>query len=498
MLRIAVFQLGYETNTFSAGRAAFEDLSAGGWTVAEDIIGEVGGKRLPLSGILDGLTDSGAEAVLVDSVARYNAGPTLTRDSVEKAMDRICAQLAEKADEYDAICAAMHGAGCADGYDDADSYFLRRMRAVVGDKPITASLDLHGNITDEMIELADGLFGIKTNPHVDFYEAGYLAATTLVSALEGKKKPMMALRRLPLLVPVAVGSTLDGVCARIKEYVASYVREHGLIDATFFHGFAPTDSAETSSSVVVVADGYVPEKEADELAQKIWEMRGDFLQPNYSAAEAIEVALTAVKEGGYVVINEGADNPGAGCPGDGTHLLAEMIRRDLPRCIMGPMLDPAAAEECHRHQVGDKFHLEVGGHTQAIYGDPLRLDVELLALSDGEYTTVSPMNRGTDIHYGPSARLRCGNVEFIIVSTRRQVYDDRPYLMTGADMKDYSIVGLKSSNHFRAFFKDVALAIVGADTPSMSPGDLRKLDFQKVLRPIFPLDDGVEYTGQWP
>lgn len=65
-------------------------------------------------------------------------------------------------------------------------------------------------------------------------------------------------------------------------------------------------------------------------------------------------------------------------------------------------------------------------------------------------------------------------------------------------MKDYSIVGLKSSNHFRAYFKDIADAIVGADTPSMFPGDMRKLNFQKVLRPIFPLDDGVEYSGQWP
>ena len=165
---------------------------------------------------------------------------------------------------------------------------------------------------------------------------------------------------------------------------------------------------------------------------------------------------------------------------------------------MGPMLDPAAAAECHRHQVGDQFHLEVGGHTQPIYGDPLQLEVELLALSDGDFTCVSPVHRGALMHYGPSARLRCGNVEFIVVTNRFQVYDDRPYLMTGADMKDYSVVGLKSSNHFRAYFKDIADAIIGADTPSMFPGDLRKLNFRNVLRLIFPLDDDVEYTGQWP
>jgi microcystin degradation protein MlrC len=89
-------------------------------------------------------------------------------------------------------------------------------------------------------------------------------------------------------------------------------------------------------------------------------------------------------------------------------------------------------------------------------------------------------------------------VEFIVVSTRRQVYDDGPYLITGAHMSDYSIVGLKSSNHFRAYFIDTADAIIGAETPSMSPGDLTRLDYHKILRPIFPLDEGVEYTGLWP
>jgi len=500
MKRIALFQLGYETNTFIEGRAQLADLGSGGWIPGHSVEEMFAGKRAGLSGMLAAITDAGAKAVPLDSISRggaYNAGPIISRACVEEVMDHICEELAAHADEYDGVCAAMHGAGCADGYDDADSYFLRRIREVVGTKPVMASLDLHGNITDEMVSLADGLFGIKTNPHVDFYDAGYLAATTLVATLEGKQFPQMVLKRIPFLVPTAAGSTLDGAAKTAQEYVAEYARQHDLIDATFFHGFSATDSVHTSASVLVVGDQYVPEKEAAELAEYIWSMREQFIQPNYSAAEAIDAALLAVKDG-YVVINEGSDNPGAGCPGDGTHLLREMIRRDLPRCIMGPILDAAAAEECQRHQVGDTFRLNVGGHTQAVYGDPLAIEVELLSLSDGEFTCISPVHRGAQMHYGPSARLRCGNVEFIVVSNRFQVYDDRPYLMTGADMKNYSIVGLKSSNHFRAYFKDIADAIIGADTPSMFPGDLRKLDYKNVLRPIFPLDSDTQYNGQWP
>ena len=199
MKRIALFQLGYETNTFIEGRAQLADLGTGGWIPGCALVEMFAGKRAGLSGMLAAISDSHAAVVPLDSISRggaYNAGPIMSQECVEEAMDHICAELAAQADEYDGVCVAMHGAGCADGYDDADSYFLRRIREVVGNKPIMACLDLHGNITDEMVSLADGLFGIKTNPHVDFYEAGYTAAKNLILTLEGKLSPKMALKKL--------------------------------------------------------------------------------------------------------------------------------------------------------------------------------------------------------------------------------------------------------------------------------------------------------------
>ena len=96
MNRIAIFQLGYEANTFIEGRAELEDLGMGGWTSGSTVEELFWGGR---------------------------------------------------AEEYDGVCIGMHGAGCADGFHDADGYLLKRVRQVVGDKPVMASLDLHGNIT---------------------------------------------------------------------------------------------------------------------------------------------------------------------------------------------------------------------------------------------------------------------------------------------------------------------------------------------------------------
>lgn len=499
-MRIAVFQFGYETNTFMEGRAAFGDLGVGGWLEGEQFREIYCGKHTGVSGILDALAESGAEILAIGSISRagaFQAGPTIDRVCMEKVADHICGELRDKAEQYDGVCCAMHGAGLAEGYEDADGFLLERMREVVREKPIMASLDIHANLSSGMVRLADGLFGIKTNPHVDFYDAGYRAAKAIAGKLNGTAHPRMSLRRLPLLISSCGGSTMDGTAKECREYFARYAESHHLIDASFFHGFFGTDSQYTDASVVVIAEGYAPEKEADELAGYVWERRQGFVGQVYDAPDAVDAALAAIRNG-YVVINEGSDNPGAGCPGDGTHLLREFLRRDIPRTIMGPVRDEAAAAECFRHSVGDRFRLSVGGKTQPVFGAPLEVEAELLALSNGDFVCVSPVHQGALMHYGPSARLKCGNVEFIVVTNLMQVYDDQPFRMTGADMANYKIVGLKSMNHFRAYFSKTADALIGADTPCVCPADLRKVPYQKVLRPIYPLDIDTKYSGIWP
>ena len=85
-------------------------------------------------------------------------------------------------------------------------------------------------------------------------------------------------------------------------------------------------------------------------------------------------------------------------------------------------------------------------------------------------------------------------MEFIVVSVRYQTLDDRPFLMTGADLKNYRIVGLKSMNHFRGYFTSRAAAIISADTPGVRPANLLLYPYEQVSRPIYPLDRDL----QWP
>lgn len=496
MLRVAITQFGEETNTFVPGMLELEDLAPNGWVPAEGVVDHFKNTRTYIGGALDAIEQFGAVAVPMDTPAangaNFVAGAILSGACIEQAARRICGELKRRRDEYDCIFFAMHGAAASVIDEDVESYMLRAIRAAVGDVKIMSSLDLHGNITGQMVELSDGFIGLKTVPHTDCYEAGFRACMLLLQTMAGQVQPQMALCRLPLLISSASGSTMDGPGKEVMEYFDRYVQERGLLDAAFFHGFSSTDRPCSCASVLVVADGYKPEKEARELAEFVWSLREAFTPKTLTAAQAVDRALK-IKKSGYVVINECSDNPGSGCPGDSTHLLRELVKRDLPRSIMGQLVDPEAAAICHTHKVGDRFTLAIGGKTVPELDRPIVAQVELLALSDGTFVSVSPVNAGVTMRFGPTARVKLGNVELTIVSERFQTFDDRPFLLTGCNMEDYDIVCLKSMNHFRAYFAPIADGIVTADTPGLRPASIKNARYKHVARPIYPLDEEVNF-----
>ena len=495
---ILLCQFGNETNTFTPGLLDFSMLAPKGWTRAEQVEAQFGNTNSYLGGALRAIREAGETPMPIDLLTNngnFGAGPLMRGDCAKMAMDHICEQLKEHLGQFDGIYFALHGAGCCEFAEDLEGYTLRRIREVVGPQmPIICTLDLHANVTQEMVSLADGLFSIKEVPHNDCCATGYFAAKRLIACLRGEEKAVMAFRKLPLLISPVRGSTLSGPGRQVKDYFEAYCRDHDLLDCAFVHGFSATDRSCSSASVLVVADGYAPEDHADHLARYVWAMREEFVKADIpDAAGAVDAALQAVK-GGYVVINEASDNPGSGGPGDATHLLREFLRRDLPGTIMGPVFDPESIEEIYRHGVGDRVSIRLGGKKIPLAGAPIQIDDALIMnLWDGQFISAAPINKGVAMSYGKSARLRKGNVEFIVVSVRYQTLDDRPFLMTGADLRNYRIVGLKSMNHFRGYFTGRAEAIITADTPGARPANLLLYPYENLKRPIYPLDPDTKY-----
>src|SRR5207248_2386609 len=87
----------------------------------------------------------------------------------------------------------VHGGGwpamATEHFDDGEGEILRRVREVIGpDLPLVVSLDLHANVTPEMVEHADALIAYRTYPHVDMAETGRASAKYLALMLKTKTR----------------------------------------------------------------------------------------------------------------------------------------------------------------------------------------------------------------------------------------------------------------------------------------------------------------------
>ena len=492
--------LNHEANSFGPEHATFERWHRTNFVaVGDELLAYRDKKGAHLAGMFAAAEEEGV--TLIPSIYLAGAAPILKREAFEKGVRIICDTIRANPDA-DGCCFCMHGAGIAEGIDDIESYLMDRMREAAGRKiPIAITCDLHANIKQAMIDRADaGLFGMKQYPHIDKYETGYLAMQTLIRKIRGEEEPVTAVCPLPLLIPCSVANTLRFPMKAFPDHMAAYCREHGLIDVTFFNGFPWADTPWTGASVVVVGHkGQDVQKAANELGQWVWEHRHETdIELNDAAAAWDKARAAADAPGeGYVVIHEASDNPGGGTPGDGTGMLREMLRRNEEKTVLGYIFDKEIVEKACAAGIGGRISGLLGGKTDRCHGDPVEIrDAVVCALSDGQGIYLSPNKVGQKCDYHRMARLRIGNAEVIVAETcANQTYDDRPFLLTGADINQYRIVLLKSATHFRSWFEGRAKAIVTANTPGNTAENFALFPYRKLTRPVYPLDPDMEFDA---
>lgn len=491
--RIAIGEIAHETNTFCADPTPIEPFQDLEWLKGEEIVRAHGGNRTYIGGMLAEADALGITAVPVFTTMAYPSG-TITADAYAELRDTLLDGIAAVM-PVDAICLSLHGAGVAEGVDDLEGALLAAARDRFGTEiPIAVTLDLHGNITQEMLDHATGLFGNWYYPHTDSYERGQEAIAFLKQVLDGAIRPVMHLEVLPMMITTCStdlqpGKRLNGLCQEWEQ-------RPGLIDCTIFHGFAYTDVPAVAMSVVTIADNDPPlaEEAGKAVAQAIWEAREEYQPAIITPAEAIARAL-AVPEG-PVVINDTSDNPGGGSPGNSTHLLRAMLAANLTDACYAYIFDPETAIQAHAAGVGATIQARIGGQTDALHGGPIEATAYVKCLTDGKFRLTTPMGRGMATDLGPMARLVIGGVDVLIGSIRQQVLDDQIFLLNGIDVRQYRIVALKSSAHFRAGFTHLASAIITADAPGATTLDLTGFPYTRIRRTIWPLD-AAEMRGAY-
>ena len=153
------------------------------------------------------------------------------------------------------------------------------------------------------------------------------------------------------------------------------------------------------------------------------------------------------------------------------------------------MVDGEVARRLHSVVVGSRVHLTLGGKTEPRFGGgPLALEAELVSLSDGRFTGDGPIIDGLHGSFGPSAVLRVGGIDILVVTIARQILDLQQFKAFGIEPEDKSVVALRSMQHFRAAFEPIAGQVIVCDSGGLCTPRYDRLPYRNVPRPIFPLD----------
>lgn len=491
MPRIAVGGFQHETNTFAPIKAdmkAFE--TPGGWPAlsrGEAMFSSVDGVHIPITGAVEFLRQAGAEMV---PLCWSNATPSahVTQDAFERISKMMLDDLAlARRDGLDGVYLDLHGAMVCEHAEDGEGELLRRVRDLVGpDVPVAVSLDLHANLTEEMVAYADVIDIYRTYPHIDMGETGARTAQHLMKLIQSGGRWAKAFRRTEFLIPLNFGCTdIDPPRTLYNTDLTGLLAGDPKLTAlALAMGFPLSDIHAVGPGLVAYGDDQsAADRAADALIDRVNAREAAFGERIFLPDEAVAEAkrLLALPGSGPVVLADTQDNPGGGGTGDTTGLLRAMLAGGaglVPGgAAIGVFNDPESAARAHRHPVGTTVEFDLGG--KLFPGDtPLAGGFQIRSLEDGKFIGTGPMWGGARYEMGAYARLCRDGVDVVVASTAEQAGDQSMYRHVGIEPSAVGILAVKSSVHFRADFEPIARAVLTVAAPGPVFADPGTLSFR--------------------
>jgi Uncharacterized conserved protein len=380
----------------------------------------------------------------------------------------------------------IHGAMNVVGMDDAEGDLIAAIRELVGpDCIISAGMDLHGNVTARLVENVNIFTAYRLAPHDDALETRERSVAHLLYCLDNKVRPMRAWVRIPVILPGERTSTLvepgKSVYASLKESDPV----PGVLDASLWVGYVWADEPRASATAVVTGtDAEVIKREAEKIAKRYWDARFDFdmVVPFGTAEWCIEQAVAFPENG--VIISDSGDNPTAGGAND-TPCFAAALLADKRfasgelTAITASIADPAAVKACYAAGVGGEVEASLGGKLDPVNAKPLPVKGTVYSLFPND-----PVG-------GDLAVLKVGGVHIILTSRRKPYHFISEFTKLGLDPKDHKLTGVKIG-YLEPDLRRYATKAFLAVTPGAVNQGITSLDYKRVIRPIFPLDQEFE------
>ncbi len=488
-MKLVIASVSHETNSFSPIPTTLDCFGSGkGPLIGPAALNAFRNTGTPAGAFIQAAERLGAE-IDVPIVARCS--PSAPVD--DHAFDVISDAIAEAVGKgCDAVVLDLHGAMITNAHDDGEGVLLERLRRLAPRTPIAVALDLHANISSQIIDHATLCVGYKTYPHVDMFETGVHVFELLMRAMRGEIAPVMAWGNAPMLPHTLCMDTNDEPMRSLIRAVKEIEARSGILAASLFGGFPLADTPQAGLSCIIVADGdrSAAEKAKDEILAAAWKVRDDFVYRAEPLAASIARARN-IEEGPVLLIDHG-DNCNSGGTLDSMSVVAEAMRQGLADVAVAPICDPDVAQMLHQKGVGADVSLDLGGRTAMPLvrqeNTPLRISGRITALSDGQLTVTGPVFTGTSLNMGPSGVIDTGTMQIIVTSRRIEPYDLGIFRSLGIEPTQKRYLILKSRIQYKPTFVPISKAVIECNGTGACSSDYSHFDFRRVRRPIYPLD----------
>ena len=488
MSRIVIAECKQEVSTFNPVPSTYEDFRLRQGQAALDYHRNV---REEVGGALGVFEESGSVEVVPTFAASANtSGGLLTTESFDRLSNDLLSRLAE-AGRVDAAYFALHGAMQAESENDPEGYLLQEARRILGeDIPFVVSLDLHGILTDRMLEHSNAIVAFHTYPHVDFFETGVRAAKLLLQILAGEVRPVTARVKIPVLARGDEMITETGSVSECIQLARSVESSETGLSAGVMWGNPFTDVPElrTNSFVVMNGDESAAKERAVELAERFWSHHEKMRVPLTSLEDAVRQASAVTS--GTVVMMDAADATSSGASGDSNAILSEASRQGYRGRLLAPVVDPAAVQKAIAVGVGGTIVTPVGGALDPDRYQPVEVEARVCSLSDGKFQSES---FGWYWDAGPTSVLQVDNITLVVGTRPVSLFDRSWFLANGQNPRRFDMVVVKSPHCESHMFADWCMKLINVDAPGATSANLSSLGHTICARPIFPLDSGVEF-----
>jgi microcystin degradation protein MlrC len=486
-MRIAIAGFMHESNTFNPLRTDRAAFIAQSMTFGPAMLGEWRDAHHEVGGFLEAAGAEGFEPVPIGMAWATPSGP-VTRDVFEEVTVRLIEGLQRQ--PGDGLLLALHGAMVADGFPDADAEVLARLRRALGpDYPIVVTLDLHGNVGQRLVDHCQAAVAYRTCPHVDQRECGRRAAALLARIVRKQIRPCQALAKPPLIVNIMVHDTSREPLKGFMDEARALEQRPGILAANLLPGFAYADVPQMGPSVLVVADGDrdLARAQADQLARRLWEVRDRLTAQLPDAASAVRQALRAERL--PVVLVDTGDNVGGGSAGDGTILLAEMLRQGATDGVVC-LFAPAEVRQCAAAGASSEVRLTVGGKVDRLHGKPVEVRGRVRLLHNGTYVEPQVRHGGRRVnHMGLTALVEIAGRNLVVLnSLRHPPFSLGQLTCLGIRPERQRLLVVKAAIAYKAAYAPIAGTIIEVDTPGLTAVSPHRFAYQHISRPMYPLD----------